>query len=104
MNFVRWTSQSLKCQMFTPSGCKDIGIWILELVARTQEDKLCKFWKITMQGLEDDYARFGRWLRKFWKMTMQVLEDDFASFGRWLCKFWKITLQVSENNSASFGR
>ena len=34
MNSIRLISRSLKYQMFTPSACKDIETWILEIVAR----------------------------------------------------------------------
>ena len=32
----RWNNLSLKCQRFTPSGCKEIGIRNLEFIAKTQ--------------------------------------------------------------------
>ena len=36
MNSVRSNNLSLKYQSFTTLGCKDIGIWNLEFVAKTQ--------------------------------------------------------------------
>ena len=36
MNSVGSNNLSLKCQRFTPTGCKDIGIKKFEFVAETQ--------------------------------------------------------------------
>ena len=98
MIFDRLNSQSIKCQKFTPSGCKDIAIEKFEFVAKTQFFAMSAIYfnYIVCKNIRRNEVNFWKYkyLESFQGLDIQSNLNILNILEVWIEKFLEASLSI----------